>query len=160
MTGSATIIASVSRSRRSCSSSFQAMTPSGAAHAASRAALRVVVAHHRDERVLDGGARLAYALRSRCPRGRAPRATSASGSAPSARRDAQHVPVVRDLVDLGRARAAASAASVGVDRPRARPRASARRCDDLLRRADVEQLAAEDERRAGGSARLRPCSAS
>ena len=92
-----------------------------------------VLAHHRDEGVLDGGARLARARERDARRRASASRTQRLGIGAAARGDAQHVAVVRDLVDAGlRAQQLGGVASARVDLEldaRAEPRA----LDDLAR---------------------------
>ena len=110
----------------------------------SRAAL--VLAHHRDERVLDVDARRAQPRERDAARAASARAHDAVGIGAAARaRRAARGRSARPRRPRA-ARAAASAASRGVARPRARRRAGRARSTISRGRADVEQLAAEDER--------------
>ena len=149
-------MASVSRSRRSCTQLLPGDDAERQRHAAappraSRTSSRTID----DEGVLDGDARLAAARGWRSRAARATSRTSGLGIGAVARGHAQHRAVVRHLLDarlraaqrrggLGRARSTSSSAT----------RRVARRSTISRGRADVEQRAAEDERQPVAALRL------
>ena len=92
-TGITAIIASVSRSRRSCSSSFQAMTSGRRLHASAR-----TMATNASSTV----ARVSRAVRTAMPRAPRTLAGERHGIGAAAHGEAQDVPVVRDLLDARR----------------------------------------------------------